>query len=52
VVLVSKATFSAEDMPRDAALLLSRNRFNVASSRAQCGQLKMDLTAGPNYKPH
>ncbi|GEP12020.1 TM0106 family RecB-like putative nuclease [Methylobacterium gnaphalii] len=36
VVLVSMATSGAEDMPRDAAFLLSRNRFNVAISRARC----------------
>ncbi|WP_187273625.1 AAA domain-containing protein [Methylobacterium sp. WL8] len=36
VVLVSMATFGAEDLPRDAAFLLSRNRFNVAISRARC----------------
>jgi len=35
-VLVSMATSGAEDMPRDAAFLLSRNRFNVAISRARC----------------
>ena len=36
VVLISMATSGAEDMPRDAAFLLSRNRFNVAISRARC----------------
>ena len=36
VVLVSMATSGADDMPRDAAFLLSRNRFNVAISRARC----------------
>jgi len=36
VVLVSMATSGAEDMPRDAAFLLSRNRLNVAISRARC----------------
>lgn len=36
VVLVSMATSGAKDMPRDAAFLLSRNRFNVAISRARC----------------
>jgi superfamily I DNA and/or RNA helicase len=35
-VIVSMATSGAEDMPRDAAFLLSRNRFNVAISRARC----------------
>ncbi|MCJ2126995.1 TM0106 family RecB-like putative nuclease [Methylobacterium sp. J-077] len=36
IVVVSMATSGAEDMPRDAAFLLSRNRFNVAISRARC----------------
>ena len=36
MVLVSMATSGAEDRPRDAAFLLSRNRFNVAISRARC----------------
>lgn len=36
VVIVSMATSSAEDMPRDASFLLSRNRLNVAISRARC----------------
>lgn len=35
-VIVSMATSGAEDMPRDAGFLLSRNRFNVAISRARC----------------
>jgi hypothetical protein len=35
-VIVSMATSGADDMPRDAAFLLSRNRFNVAISRARC----------------
>ena len=26
----------SDDMPRDASFLLSRNRFNVAMSRARC----------------
>lgn len=36
VVIVSMATSGAEDMPRDASFLLSRNRLNVAISRARC----------------
>lgn len=36
VVLVSMATSSADEMPRDATFLLSRNRLNVAISRARC----------------
>lgn len=36
VVLVSMATSGADDMPRDASFLLSRNRLNVAISRARC----------------
>lgn len=36
VVIVSMATSGADDMPRDAAFLLSRNRLNVAISRARC----------------
>ena len=35
-VLVSMATSGADDMPRDASFLLSRNRLNVAISRARC----------------
>ena len=35
-VLVSMTTSDAESMPRDATFLLSRNRFNVAISRARC----------------
>ena len=35
-VIVSMATSSQDDMPRDVAFLLSRNRFNVAISRARC----------------
>ncbi|HWD37273.1 MAG TPA: TM0106 family RecB-like putative nuclease [Fimbriimonas sp.] len=36
VVIVSMATSGADDMPRDASFLLSRNRLNVAISRARC----------------
>jgi predicted RecB family nuclease len=36
VVIVSMATSGADSMPRDAAFLLSRNRLNVAISRARC----------------
>ena len=35
-VIVSMTTSDAESMPRDAAFLLSRNRLNVAISRARC----------------
>lgn len=35
-VIVSMTTSGAEEMPRDAAFLLSRNRLNVAISRARC----------------
>ena len=35
-VIVSMTTSGADDMPRDASFLLSRNRFNVAISRARC----------------
>jgi uncharacterized protein len=35
-VIVSMATSGADEMPRDAAFLLSRNRFNVAISQARC----------------
>jgi len=35
-VIVSMTTSDAESMPRDASFLLSRNRFNVAISRARC----------------
>lgn len=36
VVLISMATSSAEEMPRGIEFLFSRNRLNVAISRARC----------------
>lgn len=36
VVLVSMVTSTAEDLPRHMEFLFSRNRLNVAVSRAQC----------------
>jgi uncharacterized protein len=36
VVVFSMATSSGEDIPRDVAFLFSRNRLNVAISRARC----------------
>lgn len=36
VVLISMTASSAEDIPRGIAFLYSRNRLNVAISRAQC----------------
>jgi uncharacterized protein len=36
VVIYSMATSSSETLPRDAAFLFDKNRFNVAISRAQC----------------
>jgi predicted RecB family nuclease len=36
VVLYSMASSSGDDVPRGLGFLLSRNRFNVAVSRAQC----------------
>jgi uncharacterized protein len=36
IVLFSMATSSGEDVPRSLAFLFSRNRLNVAISRAQC----------------
>lgn len=36
VVIVSMATSSEEDLPRDIGFLFSKNRLNVAISRAQC----------------
>ena len=36
VVLVSMATSSGEDLPRNIEFLYSRNRLNVAVSRARC----------------
>jgi uncharacterized protein len=35
-VIVTMTTSSADDIPREASFLLSRNRFNVAISRARC----------------
>lgn len=36
VVIVSMTTSSGDDMPRDIEFLFSRNRLNVAVSRARC----------------
>ena len=36
VVLISMVTSSAEELPRDVEFLFSRNRLNVAISRARC----------------
>jgi uncharacterized protein len=36
VVFFSMATSTGEDMPRDVGFLFSRNRLNVAISRARC----------------
>ena len=36
VVIVSMATSSEETLPRDIGFLFSKNRLNVAISRAQC----------------
>jgi uncharacterized protein len=36
VVFFSMATSSGDDVPRNLAFLFSRNRLNVAISRAQC----------------
>ena len=36
VVFYSMATSSGEDAPRDVGFLFSRNRLNVAISRARC----------------
>jgi uncharacterized protein len=36
VVLISLATSSGEYLPRDIEFLFSKNRINVALSRAQC----------------
>src|SRR3546814_12486876 len=36
VVLVSMATSSGDDLPRNIDFLYSRNRLNVAISRARC----------------
>ena len=36
VVLISMTTSSGEDMPRNIEFLYSRNRLNVAISRARC----------------
>ncbi len=44
IVFFSMATSSDEDLPRDKEFLFSRNRLNVAISRAQCVAL---LVANP-----
>ena len=36
IVLISMVTSSAEDLPRNIEFLYSKNRLNVAVSRAQC----------------
>ena len=36
VVLISMATSSGDDLPRQIEFLYSRNRLNVAISRAHC----------------
>ena len=36
VTIVSMATSSSEELPRDIAFLFSKNRLNVAISRAKC----------------
>jgi uncharacterized protein len=36
IVFFTMATSSGDDMPRDIEFLFSRNRLNVAVSRAQC----------------
>ena len=36
VVIISMATSSGEDLPRDIEFLFSKNRLNVAVSRAKC----------------
>ena len=36
IVLISMVSSSAEDMPRNIDFLFSKNRLNVALSRAQC----------------
>ena len=36
VVIFSMATSTGEDVPRDIGFLFSRNRLNVAISRARC----------------
>ena len=36
MVIVSMVTSTAEDLPRNMEFLFSRNRLNVAVSRAQC----------------
>jgi uncharacterized protein len=44
IVFFSMATSSGEDLPRDKEFLFSRNRLNVAISRARCVAL---LVANP-----
>jgi uncharacterized protein len=36
IVIISMATSSGEDLPRDIEFLFSKNRLNVAVSRAKC----------------
>jgi hypothetical protein len=46
VVFFSMATSSGEDVSRDVGFLFSRNRLNVAISRAQCLAI---LSARPGF---
>ena len=45
VVIVSMVTSSAEDLPKNIEFLYSKNRMNVALSRAQCLAV---VVANPN----
>ncbi|MFA6301698.1 MAG: C-terminal helicase domain-containing protein [Legionella sp.] len=45
VVIISMVTSSAEDLPRNIEFLYSKNRMNVAVSRAQCLAI---VVANPN----
>ena len=45
VVIVSMVTSSVEDLPRNIEFLYSKNRMNVAISRAQCLAV---VVANPN----
>ncbi|MCY7300450.1 MAG: AAA domain-containing protein, partial [Ilumatobacteraceae bacterium] len=51
ISIVSLAASSAEDVPRGISFLLSRNRLNVAISRAQWAAYLVHSSALTNYLP-
>jgi hypothetical protein len=52
VVLYSMASSSGEDVPRGLEFLLSRNRLNVAISRARCLVPRREPAPARGQLPH